>query len=230
MLRILIFLTKSDKTNSLRSFQLHKFQDIKRYSQSTKSCWSCNKLTSKSGQFFCESCQSLLQIDQKIDFFQLFGLETKHQLDATELTKKFRNLQSQLHPDKFSNRSDKEQSLSLEWSSLINKAYKTLQTPLQRGEYILKLKGIELPEGNTDLDKEFLMEIMEKNEQVEDAESKDDLKTILKQTRDEILQLSVQFSEQLKTDNIEKAKDHLVKMKYLTSIENSIKEKILVVK
>ncbi|CAO1333248.1 unnamed protein product [Diamesa hyperborea] len=230
MLRILNFLTKSDKTNSLRSFQLHKFQSNKSYCQSTKSCWSCNKLISKSGQFFCESCQTLLQIDQKINFFQLFGLDIKHQLDSTELTKQFRNLQSQLHPDKFSNRSDQEQTLSLEWSSLINKAYKTLQTPLQRGEYILKLKGIELPEGNTDLDKEFLMEIMEKNEEVEDTDTKDDLKSILKQTRDEILQLSDQFSNQIKCDNIDKAKDHLVKMKYLTSIEKSIKEKMLLVK
>lgn len=94
----------------------------------------------------------------------------------------------------------------------------------------MKLKGIELPEGNTDLDKEFLMEMMEKNEEVEDAETKDDLKNILKQTRDEILQLSDQFSDQIKSDNIEKAKDHLVKMKYLTSIEKSIKEKMLLVK
>lgn len=94
----------------------------------------------------------------------------------------------------------------------------------------MRLKGIELPEGNTDLDKEFLMEMMEKNEEVEDAETKDDLKNILKRTREEILQLSDEFSDQIMTNNIEKAKDHLVKMKYLTSIEKSIKEKMLFVK
>jgi molecular chaperone HscB len=56
--------------------------------------------------------------------------------------------------------------LSDEWSSLINKAYKILQSPLERGEYLLKLNGYELPEKNTIDDPEFLMEMMERNEQV----------------------------------------------------------------
>lgn len=56
--------------------------------------------------------------------------------------------------------------MSSEWSSLINKAYKTLQTPLDRGEYLLELHGITLPEDNTINDPEFLMEMMEKNEEV----------------------------------------------------------------
>lgn len=66
----------------------------------------------------------------------------------------------------FSGKSDEEQTLSAEWSSLINKAYKTLQTPLERGEYLLGLDGVILPEDNTITDPEFLLEIMEKNEEV----------------------------------------------------------------
>lgn len=83
-----------------------------------------------------------------------------------DLTRRFRNMQSEIHPDKFSRRSKKEQQLSSEWSSLVNKAYKTLQAPLARGEYLLKLHGIKLPEGNTMQDAEFLMEMMERNEKV----------------------------------------------------------------
>ena len=49
---------------------------------------------------------------------------------------------------------------------MVNKAYKTLSTPLERGEYLLKLNGVQLPEDNSTLDKEFLMEMMEKNEEV----------------------------------------------------------------
>lgn len=48
----------------------------------------------------------------------------------------------------------------------MNKAYKTLLTPLDRGEYILKQEGVEIPTDNSSLDKEFLMEMMERNEEV----------------------------------------------------------------
>lgn len=49
---------------------------------------------------------------------------------------------------------------------MINNAYKTLHTPLERGEYLLELEGIELPEDNTISDPEFLSEMMEQNEEV----------------------------------------------------------------
>lgn len=63
-------------------------------------------------------------------------------------------------------RSDKEQNLSAEWSSLVNKAYKVLMSPIQRAEYLLKSHQIEIPEGNTAMNSAFLMEMMERNEQV----------------------------------------------------------------
>lgn len=83
-----------------------------------------------------------------------------------DLSRRFRNIQSEIHPDKFSTKTKKEQHLSSEWSSLVNKAYKTLQAPLARGEYLLKLHGTNLPEDNTIQDPEFLTEMMERNEKV----------------------------------------------------------------
>lgn len=58
-----------------------------------------------------------------------------------------------------------EQTLSAEWSSLVNKAYKILQSPIQRAEYLLKLHNVTIPEGNTAIASEFLMEMMERNEE-----------------------------------------------------------------
>jgi molecular chaperone HscB len=92
-------------------------------------------------------------------------LKKQHNIDANELTTKFRHLQSLIHPDKFSGKSEEEQKLSSEWSSLINKAYKVLQNSLARGEYLLKLNDVLLPEDNTMTDPEFLLEMMEKNEE-----------------------------------------------------------------
>lgn len=63
-------------------------------------------------------------------------------------------------------RSEVEQNLSADWSSLINNAYKTLQSPIRRGEYLLQLSGVTVSEDNSDLNKEFLLEMMERNEEV----------------------------------------------------------------
>lgn len=63
-------------------------------------------------------------------------------------------------------RTEKEQELSAEWSSLVNKAYKTLMSPIQRAEYILQINNMDVVDSNTIDDKAFLMEMMERNEQV----------------------------------------------------------------
>lgn len=59
-----------------------------------------------------------------------------------------------------------EQELSADWSSLINSAYKTLLAPIKRGEYLLKLHGAEIAEDNNTIDREFLLQMMERNEEV----------------------------------------------------------------
>lgn len=50
----------------------------------------------------------------------------------------------------------------------MNKAYKILMSPIHRAEYLLKSHQIEIPEENTISNPEFLMEMMERNEQVRD--------------------------------------------------------------
>lgn len=64
-----------------------------------------------------------------------------------------------------------EQVLSEEYSSLVNKAYATLLNPLDRGLYLLNLEGISIEEEAVTMDAEMLMYIMEKNEEVEEADS-----------------------------------------------------------
>lgn len=62
--------------------------------------------------------------------------------------------------------SEKEKHLSAEWSSLVNKAYNILLSPMQRAEYLLKSHNIHVPEDNTTTNTEFLMQMMERNEEV----------------------------------------------------------------
>lgn len=75
------------------------------------------------------------------------------------------------------NSSEKEQHLSAEWSSLVNKAYKVLLSPIQRAEYMLKSQNIEVSESNTTSNKQFLLDMMERNEEV--SRTKNHLKYLL---------------------------------------------------
>lgn len=63
-------------------------------------------------------------------------------------------------------RSDTEKEISAEYSSLVNKAYNTLQTPIKRALHLLSLNNETISEDNKSDNPEFLMEMMELNEEV----------------------------------------------------------------
>jgi molecular chaperone HscB len=75
------------------------------------------------------------------DFFAFLGLPRKLQLDAAELEQKFRALSRQFHPDYFYNAPAAERRASLEKSSYLNDAYRTLKQPVSRIAYLLELEG-----------------------------------------------------------------------------------------
>ena len=51
-----------------------------------------------------------------------------------------------LHPDLNARAGAQEQQWSLEQSSMLNDAYRTLRDPIRRTQYLLKLEGVELEE------------------------------------------------------------------------------------
>lgn len=134
-------------------------------------------------------------------------------------------MQGFVHPDKFSNRSNDEQDISSEWSSILNKAYKTLSVPIKRGEYILEQNGLSLPQDNSVLDKEFLLEMMDRNEEIEEASTPKEIFQLLDKVRKELEDNSVLLEESLGKNDLEKGKSIIIKMKYFTSLESSIKDK-----
>ena len=59
-----------------------------------------------------------------------------------DLEQRYRALSRQFHPDYFYNASAAERRASLERSSYLNDAYRTLKNPVARVEYLLKLEGV----------------------------------------------------------------------------------------
>src|SRR5580658_5627006 len=110
--------------------------------EQTQSCWSCGTMRAV---HFCEACGKV-QPPAPVDYFTFFGLQRKLNLDVSALEKDFYELSRKLHPDLNARAGSQEQEWSLEQSSLLNDAYRTLRDPIKRTEYLLHLEGVELEE------------------------------------------------------------------------------------
>jgi molecular chaperone HscB len=110
--------------------------------EETQSCWSCGTMRAV---HFCESCGKV-QPAVPVDYFTFFGLPRKLDLDVNALDKDFYDLSRKLHPDLNAKAGSQEQEWSLQQSSLLNDAHRTLKDPIKRTQYLLKLEGVELEE------------------------------------------------------------------------------------
>jgi molecular chaperone HscB len=90
---------------------------------------------------FCPQCSQILTIGRHGDYFAFLGVPRKLNLDASDLEQRFRALSRQFHPDYFYNATPNERRASLERSSYLNDAYRTLKNPIARVEYLLGLEG-----------------------------------------------------------------------------------------
>ncbi len=110
--------------------------------QPTPQCWSCGEMRAA---LFCDACGNL-QPAEPTDYFSFFGLPRKLNLDLAALEREYYRLSRKLHPDLFANAAVQQQSWSLQRSSQLNDAYRTLREPIARTEYLLKLEGVQLEE------------------------------------------------------------------------------------
>lgn len=96
-------------------------------------------------EHFCSACGKV-QPPVPVDYFTFFGLPRKLNIDVAALESEFYQLSRKLHPDLYSVADKREQEWSLEQSSQLNDAYRTLKDPIRRTEYLLRLEGVELEE------------------------------------------------------------------------------------
>jgi molecular chaperone HscB len=109
---------------------------------SGSACWSCGDMRAA---HFCTSCGKV-QPPAPADHFAFFGLPRKLNLDVVRLERVFYELSRRLHPDLYGAANAREQEWSLEQSSKLNDAYRTLKDPIGRTHYLLHLEGVELEE------------------------------------------------------------------------------------
>jgi molecular chaperone HscB len=104
--------------------------------------------------------------------FDLFGLPPAFAVEGDALERSYREIQSRVHPDRFAHAGDAERRASLQWTTRVNEAYRTLKDPVQRAKHLLELNGVDVAfETNTAMPADFLAQQMELRESLEEAKS-----------------------------------------------------------
>ena len=116
-----------------------------------------------------------------------------------------------------------ERAFSEQQSSLVNKAYSTLLKPLNRGQYLLEVLGHPVEEIDKSDDASFLMEMMEINEKLEEAQSLEVVHRIKEKNDQTMSDIITEIATAFQNDAVEDAKGLLIKLNYYSNIDEKIK-------
>lgn len=165
--------------------------------------------------------------------FEVFGLELSFLIDKQALKTKFYKLSREYHPDFYSLESTEKQDEVMAMSGKINTAYKVLNEDSLRIKYVLEVLDLIGGDEKQELSPDFLMEMMEINEEIMDAkmEANDDKLDAVKQqidsfeaTIDAELSKSIEFYENEvdRETNLKKIKEFYLKSRYLLRIKENL--------
>ena len=121
-------------------------------------------------EHFCGQCNRILALGRHGDYFSFLGVPRRLGLDPQDLERRFRELSRKFHPDYFYNASPAERLASLERSSYLNDAYRTLRNHAARIEHLIAIEG--LPPATSDaggvkVPPALLEEVFELNEELD---------------------------------------------------------------
>lgn len=110
-----------------------------------------------------------------MNYFEVFGLPRKLEIDPAALQARFYELSRAWHPDFQQRASADDQARALEQSALVNAAYRALRDPISRIEYLVRVEeGRGTKEGATvkpQAPPELLEEMFEIQEMLQEAKA-----------------------------------------------------------
>ncbi len=154
------------------------------------------------------------------NFFELFKLETKFEIDLANLEQKYLQFQNQFHPDK-------ADASEIEKSIQINEAYEALSDDFLRACHLLSLKDINIltDEKAAKVDHETLVKVLELQEKISEISNKDELEELRKKINAEVKFLIAAFVKAYEANEVELAAQFIIKTKYLKKSLKDLKER-----
>jgi molecular chaperone HscB len=150
------------------------------------------------------------------NYFLFYGLEEVFDIDKAVLKNCYLDKSKLYHPDYYGD-DPQAQNIAVASSSFNNIAYKTLSNDIRRAQYLVELK-LSHGDDNIKLPQEFLMDMMELNELIDEADenSKPSIDTQIEKLKSELL-------ETIKTKAIEafwlETQIAVLKWKYIERLE-----------
>jgi molecular chaperone HscB len=104
------------------------------------------------------------------DDFEMFGLPRRFALERSVVDSRWRELQAEVHPDRFATVGAAAQRVAMQWAIRVNEAHDRLKDPLRRAAYLCELHGTPIDaETNTSMPPTFLVQQMEWREALDEA-------------------------------------------------------------
>lgn len=121
----------------------------------------------------CTACGSLFELDGQPSPFEIFGLEPSWTIDATELRRRLLRFSRIVHPDYFGSATAQERERAESSSALLNSAHEVLSDAVRRADWLVAARGGPSEADERQMPQEFLMEVLEWNETLEEAREGD---------------------------------------------------------
>jgi molecular chaperone HscB len=154
-----------------------------------------------------------------MNYFELFDIPISLNIDKSSLAKKYFELQKKYHPDFYTQADEDEQQEVLEKSSAINKALKIFQNKDSTIKYVLQLKGLLQEEEKYPLPPDFLMEVMELNENIDADSTTEAIIAFENAIYADVKKIIEEYNDTtVTTPDLLKIKEYYFKKKYLQRI------------
>lgn len=135
---------------------------------------------------------------------------------------------SQLHPDRHMSKSIMDQERFHVEASNVSLAYETIIHPQTRANHLLELNGTPLSENDsgTLVGNEFLLELMEIREVVDNTCSGKDLEVLMDENDGRLKNLSNSLSDAFQSSNLIEAKKFTAQLQYICRVRNALLAKM----
>lgn len=165
-----------------------------------------------------------------MNYFELFEIPVQLKPDPAKLSSRFFELSRQYHPDYAATASAEAQASALENSALLNKAWKTFQSSDATIKYVLQEKGLLQEEEKYELPPDFLMEVLEINEQLmekDETTNREQLSSLISQLSldiyEPVKEIVEHYQEGITTEKeLLQVKEYYYKKKYLDRIRKEL--------